>query len=106
MDDSPPNTESTSSRQAIHLSLGRLVSTPGAIAAMARTKTDPAQLLSRHRRGDWGDLGSDDRATNDAAVVTGGRILSAYRVHEDDTTIWIITEGDRSATTFLLPDEY
>ena len=23
-----------------------------------------------------------------------------------DNTLWIITEGDRSVTTFLLPDEY
>jgi hypothetical protein len=23
-----------------------------------------------------------------------------------DNTLWIITEADRSATTFLLPDEY
>jgi hypothetical protein len=35
----------------------------------------------------------------------GFRILSAYRL-SDQTRVWIITEADRSVTTFLLPDEY
>ncbi len=40
-------------------------------------------------------------------------ILSAYPIDPDkrskgygDNTLWIITEADRSVTTFLLPDEY
>jgi hypothetical protein len=73
---------------------------------MVRANTDPAQLLARHRRGDWGDLGEEDRAANDAAVVDGSRILSAYRLGEDGITVWIITEAHRAATTILLPDEY
>jgi hypothetical protein len=39
--------------------------------------------------------------------------LSAYPIDPakpckgfGDNTLWIITEGDRSATTFLLPSEY
>jgi hypothetical protein len=43
----------------------------------------------------------------------GSRILSAYPIDPakpckgfGDNTLWIITEADRSATTFLLPDEY
>jgi hypothetical protein len=52
----------------------------------------------------------EDKLTNDAALKQGLRLLSAYN---DDrfpkhgiSTIWIITEADRSATTILFPDEY
>ena len=69
-----------------------------------------AQSIARHLQGDWGDMDAEDKQTNDEAVIAGDRILSAYN---DDrfpkngiATIWIITEGDRSATTVLFPDEY
>jgi hypothetical protein len=46
-------------------------------------------------------------------LKTGNRILSAYPIDETqpckghgDNTLWIITEADRSVTTFLLPGEY
>jgi hypothetical protein len=46
-------------------------------------------------------------------VKAGPRILSAYPINETkpckgygDNTLWIITEADRSVTTFLLPEEY
>ena len=35
----------------------------------------------------------------------GFRILSAYTTRAGEK-IWVITEADRSATTFLLPEEY
>jgi hypothetical protein len=45
--------------------------------------------------------------------VEGERVLSAYAIDESkpakgygDNCLWIITERDRSVTTFLLPDEY
>ena len=68
------------------------------------------KCLSRHVKGDWGDLDEEDKATNNLALKEGTRLLSAY---DDDrfpkngvATIWIITEADRSATTILFPDEY
>ena len=42
---------------------------------------------------------------NDAAIIHGGRILSAYKT-SSGTRFWIITEADRSSTTVLLPEEY
>ncbi len=39
------------------------------------------------------------------AVSEGRRVFSAYELR-DGTRIWIITEGDRSVTTILLPEEY
>lgn len=83
-------------------SLGRLLITPGAREAFS----DEEILLavSRHQRGDWGIMCREDCRLNDEALQTGGRLHSAYRYH--DVKLWIITEGDRSATTILLPDEY
>ena len=64
-------------------------------------------------RGDWGCIITEDREANSAAILSGERILSAYPIDPAKpcegfgaSTLWIITERDRSATTFLLPDEY
>jgi hypothetical protein len=89
----------------IRFPLGRLVATPGALAAMERTGADPVQYLARHATCDWGDVDAEDWTANDRALVDGARLLSAYRL-PDGTGIWVITEADRSATTFLLPSEY
>lgn len=90
--------------------LGEIVATPGAFDAVP---TPDAQLamLSRHASGDWGCVGAEDAASNDAALTSGGRLLSAYPIdpakpYEGENRVWIITEADRSVTTLLLPDEY
>jgi hypothetical protein len=82
-----------------------LVATPGALDALTRTGENPLRYLARHATGDWGDVGADDHAANDRALVDGERLLSAYRL-ADGTRIWIITEADRSVSTLLLPEEY
>jgi hypothetical protein len=92
-------------RAQINLPLGRLLSTPGAINAIAKAGQDGSVFLERHRAGDWGDIDQEDWAANDRAAVDGSRILSAYTL-PDGTKIWIISESNRSATTILLPDEY
>jgi hypothetical protein len=66
---------------------------------------DVLLALSCHVRGDWGELGVEDKATNDRALVIGERLLSSYRT-VDGMKFWIITEWDRSATTVLLPEDY
>jgi hypothetical protein len=98
-------TTAPSRRPPINLPLGRLLSTPGAIEAMAKVGQEPLELLNRHRTGDWGEVDAEDWAANDQAVVHGERILSAYTL-KDGVRLWIITEADRAATTILLPDEY
>lgn len=89
----------------IRLPLGQLVGTPGALDALEEAGVEPAKLLARHQRGDWGDLEEEDKRLNDAAVKEGDRILSAY-ILPTGVKVWIITEWDRSATTLLLPSEY
>lgn len=85
-------------------SLGQIVATPGALALMQEQGIDPLALLSRHVRGDWGDLGEEDKKENELSVKEGFRILSAYG--KGGNRLWVITEADRSATTILLPQEY
>jgi hypothetical protein len=85
--------------------IGTLVATPGALAALEAAGQSPAEFLSRHARRDWGELDDEDRASNNDALYTFGRLLSAYTL-ADQSRLWIITEADRSATTLLTPDEY
>ena len=86
-------------------SLGQLVATPGALASLAKAGQTPLDFLSRHVRGDWGDLDKDDRKENELGLKRGFRLLSSYHTNAG-TKIWVITEADRSVTTVLLPDEY
>ena len=87
------------------LDLGQVVATPGALNALRRSSQSPGEFLTKHARGEWGDLDDHDTEANRAALRDGGRILSSYKTRLGDT-IWLITESDRSVTTFLLPDEY
>lgn len=86
-------------------SLGQVVATPGALAALAEAGQEPIQFLYRHATGDWGDLDEHDVRENERAVMAGYRILSAYWTQKK-VKIWVITEWDRSVTTLLLPEEY
>ena len=86
-------------------SLGQLVATPGALAALERNQQMPGEFLKRHINHEWGDLDNNDKRENDYSVTHDFRILSAYTL-KDGTRIWIITEADRSSTTILLPSEY
>jgi hypothetical protein len=85
--------------------LGQVVATPGALAALAEAGQQPEEFLDRHIVGDWGDLDDEDKAENEFSVSRHLRILSAYHL-KSGIKLWIITEADRSATTLLLPEEY
>jgi hypothetical protein len=85
--------------------LGRLVATPGALAALEQAGQTPREFLRRHQTGDWGELNDADKRENELSLKQGYRILSAYRT-ASDVRLWVITEADRSATTILLPEEY
>ena len=85
--------------------LGDLVATPGALSALEKNGVVPMRLISRHMKGDWGDVPPDDADANTDALRIGARLLSSYAL-PDGACIWIITEADRSATTLLLRDEY
>ena len=88
------------------LDLGKVKMTSGFKAALSRGEDDPFDFLIRHSSGDLGDLKyQEDRDANEAAVIQGLLVLSEYHLR-DGTRFWLITEADRSVTTFLLPEEY
>jgi hypothetical protein len=84
---------------------GRILATPAALEAIADARVPIIDLLLRHLRGDWGSLSESDREQNELALDAGLRLLSSY-VLPNRQTVWVITEWDRSATTFLLPGDY
>lgn len=84
---------------------GQIVATPGALTAMEEHQCSPLTLLARHLSGDWGAVPIEDAQLNDQALQSDGRVLSSYPLG-GNTRIWVVTEWDRSVTTFLLPEEY
>jgi hypothetical protein len=91
--------------------LGQIVATRGALNATSDRQRQA--LLIRHVTGDFGCVCAEDAEANRAAIEEGDRILSAYPINAHKpseghgvNTLWIITEADRSVTTFLLPFEY
>lgn len=87
-------------------SLGQVVATPGALAALEEAGQMPHEFLVRHMTGDWGsELSEEDVQENEFSLEHGLRLLSAYRTAKGEK-FWVITEADRSATTLLLPSEY
>jgi hypothetical protein len=84
---------------------GQIVATPGALEAFRVSGESPLTFLKRHMAGDWGDVDEHDHRENELSLLHGWRLLSAYTLRTG-VKFWIITEADRSVTTFLLPDEY
>jgi len=83
-------------------SLGQVVITPNALEKLK--SDDILNALNRHVVGDWGELDVEDKQTNDTALQSGDRLLSAYR--SGPVKFWIITEASREVTTVLLPEDY
>ena len=89
---------------------GKVVATPGALEALQQANQSVWVFLARHLAGDWGEVDAHDKAANHEALKDGSRLLSAYTLNTG-TTIWLVTEaqgdnGNRAATTALLPEEY
>jgi hypothetical protein len=86
--------------------LGRVVATPGALAAIGISGDDLSSYLARHQSGDWGDIGAHDRKENQLSLEQGFRLMSVYTLSITGAKIWVVTEADRSSTCILLPEEY
>lgn len=83
--------------------LGRLCATPGILESLEPSEV--LHALQRHSRGDWGDVGEEDRKENERSLTIAMRLFSVYHSAKGQK-FWIITEADRSLTTVLLPEEY
>ena len=88
---------------AAKFDLGRLVATPNALAQVSHEEI--LASLSRHVRGDWGDVDEHDRNENELSLREGFRLWSIYRSTKGEK-FWVITEADRSYTTVLMPEDY
>ena len=82
--------------------IGKLTATPTAVDTLGIAQI--GDMLTRHARGDWGDLDAEDKRANELALREDTRLLSCYRI--DGVKFYIITEADRSLTTVLLAEEY
>ena len=82
--------------------LGEIVITANAQGTL--DTADVQQGLSRHARGDWGEVCPEDREENELSLKEGFRLMSVYQ--SGDKRFWIITEADRSVTTVLMPEDY
>jgi hypothetical protein len=75
--------------------LGELAATPGALDDLRTNGQTAAELIDRHVRGDFGEVGEDDAAANRQDVADGnGRVLSAYTL-ADGSRLWVITSATR-----------
>jgi hypothetical protein len=83
--------------------LGNVLATPNVISEV--TRDEILQALNRHSRGDWGEVGGEDRKANEDALQSEERLLSVY-TSSSGTKFWVITAADRSSTTVLLPEDY
>src|SRR4051812_6567073 len=82
--------------------LGQVVAT-ALLQKMNELGEIPMNCLKRQIAGDWGDMPGADKRANDAALANGSRIFSSYRLKDEETKCWIITEavgddGTRAST--------
>ena len=86
--------------------LGHVVATPGALAAIGVSGDDIFTYLARHQSDYWGDIDAHDRRENQLSLEEGFRLMSVYTLSITGVKIWVITEAERSSTCVLLPEEY
>ena len=65
---------------------------------------DSLPYVRRHICGDWGNVRSEHRRNNEAALELGGYLLSHCAISED-FALCISTEADRNLTAVFMLDE-
>ena len=99
-----PAREFASKLYSLRFDGGHALITPPAEKLMQRYGIDPYQLLERHCNGDWGDQSDEDKKAWDRALEKGFSLMSVYKVGGEE--VWLMTDVERFATTFLVPEEY
>lgn len=89
--------------------VGKTVIARGLAAALENDEGLQKEIYKaweRYKSCDWGNLGEEDQEMNNNAVKEprSDRILARYSTTKGD--IYIITEWDRSYTTFMFCTEY
>lgn len=86
--------------EATAFPIGSVLATPLALRRLLLSRLEPAALLQRHVA-----CNLEDRRASVRAVKCAGRVIGSYDINNSER-LWIITEAERSTTTFLLPFEY
>src|SRR5690242_11622405 len=86
-------------------SVGAVEITARARVALADAAVDPAVLVARHQRGDWGEVDEHDRAYNEFSLRHGHGFISLYRLPAG-VALAVRTTADRSRTLVFLDEEY
>lgn len=86
---------------------GAIYATPGA-QELIEAGLPVETFLDRHLACDWSELCEEDKQSNEEAILHGLRVFSSFALTgvPGADKLWVITEADRSCTTFLLPSEY
>jgi hypothetical protein len=74
--------------------LGHVVATPGALAALEKAGQQPGDFLALHVTGDWGEVSPEDVKENEFSLKHGLRLLSTYDTSAADK-LWVIKEGQQ-----------
>lgn len=74
-------------------------------AAFTFSQEQLQDALAKHLSCDWGNVDAEMQEWNDFAVKNAEEIKSYYLIQKAGV-IEIVTTGDRSATTIMLPSEY
>jgi SAM-dependent methyltransferase len=86
------------------LALGRIEVSRAASASLAKAGIDLETFLSRHRRGDWGNIEDREWQRNQWAVDHESLVFSKYTL-PNQTALLISTARDRSYTYVMLGEE-
>ena len=81
-----------------------VVATGCAALALAKARTQPEELLDRHRAGDFGEVDSVHRQANLHAIEQGGRVRSVYRLRSGEL-LYVITEVGVSTSIVCVGEE-
>lgn len=100
--DAPSDTDLTVT--SARFRLGRITITREARKVLRAAGKTLREFIQRHAACDWSEMNTEEATSNTMALLTSGRIFSAYNV-AGGPMIWVITEADREQTTLLLPGE-
>ena len=86
------------------LEMGLIVATGCAALALAKARTQPEELLDRHRAGELGEVDSVHRQANLHAIQKGGQVRSIYRLATGDR-LHVITEVGITTSIICVGEE-
>lgn len=84
--------------------MGFYVVTAQALLALAKSRTQPEELLDQHARGTFGEADDQQRKANLDAIQNGGQVVSVYTVASGDR-LQVVAEANRASTTIMLEGE-